>query len=194
MNVLYLGPPSPILSYLRSVEEVVTNSEDVFATHRHVPDFVVSCGYRHILPATICKEYAGRIINAHISLLPWNRGASPNAWAWYEGTEHGVTIHEIDAGVDTGAIVAQEQVYFGHGETLASSYALLQARLFGLFVGDWPYLRRGFRERRLDQPPGGSYHSKADTERVITPLLTHGWDTPVSVLQEAGRKARKESK
>jgi methionyl-tRNA formyltransferase len=52
-------------------------------------------------------------LNLHISLLPLNRGAHPAAWAIREGTKHGVTIHKIDSGLDTGEIVYQEEIdYF----------------------------------------------------------------------------------
>jgi len=49
-----------------------------------------------------------RLLNVHNSLLPRNRGVRPINWALKENeTRHGVTLHEIEPGVDTGAIVAQ---------------------------------------------------------------------------------------
>lgn len=46
-------------------------------------------------------------MNLHISYLPWNKGADPNFWSCIDGTPAGVTLHHIDAGVDTGDIIAQ---------------------------------------------------------------------------------------
>jgi methionyl-tRNA formyltransferase len=51
----------------------------------------------------------GRLLNVHNSLLPRHRGVRPINWALRSGdTRHGVTLHEIDAGVDTGPVLAQE--------------------------------------------------------------------------------------
>jgi hypothetical protein len=187
VRVLFLGPQdSPILSYLRSEAAEVVNTDDA-GIDLGWPDFIVSHGYRHILSPAACWKFARRAVNVHISLLPAGRGASPNAWAWYDGAPHGVTIHFLEALVDSGMVVAQHQVHFGEGETLATSYARLQAEAYRLFCGWWEY---GRPIAPLTGAIRETYHSKADTERVITPLLTHGWNTPVSILQEAGKKER----
>jgi len=69
-------------------------------------DFIVSFGYRHILKEPILRSVARPIINIHISYLPWNRGADANFWSWFKHTPKGVSIHEIDAGIDTGPVLA----------------------------------------------------------------------------------------
>jgi methionyl-tRNA formyltransferase len=70
-------------------------------------DLVVSFGYRHILKRAILETIRCPIINLHISYLPWNRGAHPVFWAIHDKTPLGVSIHEIDAGIDTGPIIDQ---------------------------------------------------------------------------------------
>ena len=65
-------------------------------------DFIVSYRYRHIISPEVINEIGGKVINLHISLLPWNRGADPNFWSWLEDTPKGVTIHYVDKGINIG--------------------------------------------------------------------------------------------
>jgi methionyl-tRNA formyltransferase len=184
MRVLFLGPDeSPTLGYLREFgEEVVaaTDPIDVDTVRRGQPDFLVSHGYRHIIKPPVLDLVPDRAINLHISYLPWNRGADPNLWSWIEDTPKGVTIHYIDAGVDTGDIIAQREVSFTGEETLASTYTQLQAEIHALFREAWPEIRQGRCDRRA-QTGEGSAHRVADRKRVER-LLAHGWDTPVASL------------
>jgi methionyl-tRNA formyltransferase len=97
-------------------------------------DFVVSFGYRYILRKNIIKKLNCPIFNLHISYLPYNRGAHPNFWAFYEKTPSGVTIHLIDEGVDTGSIIYQRYVNFDKGEiTFFDTYTRLLEDIEMLF-------------------------------------------------------------
>jgi len=72
------------------------------------PDLIVVVAYGHILPQTILDLPRHGCLNVHTSLLPKYRGAAPIQWAIANGeTETGVTIMKMDAGLDTGPIVAQ---------------------------------------------------------------------------------------
>ena len=151
-------------------------------------DFVVSFGYRHIIPEKVIDFYRGRIINIHMSILPWNRGADPNFWSWFDRTPKGVSIHAVDAGIDTGDVLAQRDVEMVSGHTLKSSYSLLITEAASLFAEQWTDLRR------LDWNPvkvvqGGSYHRSADKERWVN-RLPLGWDTPVRDVEELGMAGR----
>ena len=53
-------------------------------------------------------------------------GQDPNLWSFIEDTPKGVTIHEIDEGIDTGDIIFQKEIVLNSNETLASSYEKLQ--------------------------------------------------------------------
>ena len=121
-----------------------------------------------------------RAINLHISCLPWNRGADPNLWSFLDDTPKGVTIHFLDEGLDTGPIMAQEEVDFGVGATLKSSYDDLSRKIEELFIRLWPSIRLGKIHAR-EQPPGGSFHHRKD-RGTVEHLLYSGWDTPVADL------------
>mgnify|MGYP001619173875 CR=1 FL=1 len=186
MKILFLGySDSPLIDYLRS-----SGDEIVVMTARLTPeilrgcepDWIVSYGYRYIISPTLLALYPDQFINLHIAYLPWNRGADPNLWSWIGSTPKGVTIHYIDKGVDTGDIIAQREVAFGDQETLASSYARLQAEIQKLFREVWPGIKAGVASRQ-PQVGKGSYHCVADRERVEH-LLTGGYDTPTRNLRK----------
>lgn len=193
MRVVFLGPPdSPTLAYLRDAqgEEVFQTEEppDLAWLEDVAPDWIVSHGYRHIVRAPVLERFPDRIVNLHISLLPWNRGADPNLWSWLDDTPKGVSVHLMDSGVDTGDLLAQLEVHFTGEETLASSYAALQDAVVALFGERWPAIRTQ-RAARRPQRGAGSVHRVADRE-AVDHLLFAGWDTPVSALRGRSRSAR----
>jgi len=76
------------------------------------PDWVVCAGFMRIVGERVLDRFAGRIVNSHPSLLP----AFPGAHAVRSSLEYGVrvsgcTVHLVDAGVDTGPILAQQPVF-----------------------------------------------------------------------------------
>lgn len=72
------------------------------------PDLVCLCGFMQIVAPEFIAAFPNRIINIHPSLLPELPGLDTHARAIAAGAnEHGCTVHMVDAGVDTGAIIAQ---------------------------------------------------------------------------------------
>jgi len=81
------------------------------ATAAHEPDLIVSAGFMKILGPRFLSRFMGRIINTHPALLP----AFPGAHAVPEALAYGVkvtgcSVHLVDAGTDTGPILAQQPV------------------------------------------------------------------------------------
>ncbi|MDM7489303.1 phosphoribosylglycinamide formyltransferase [Rhodococcus sp. CSLK01-03] len=81
------------------------------AVAAHEPDLVVSAGFMKILGPVFLDRFGGRIVNTHPALLPAFPGAHavPDALA-YGVKVTGSTVHLVDAGIDTGPILAQEPV------------------------------------------------------------------------------------
>ncbi len=73
------------------------------------PDLIVVAAYGQILPQAILDLPRFGCVNVHASLLPKYRGAAPIQWAILDGeAETGVTIMKMDAGLDTGAMLARQ--------------------------------------------------------------------------------------
>lgn len=192
MKVLFLGPAcADLIDCMKDFGDEVVQTEDKITGDSPVLDnteFLVSYRYRHILKPDVLDRFPRRVINLHISCLPWNRGCHPNVWSFIEDSQKGVTIHYIDPGVDTGDILAQEEVQFSSTETLRTSYNTLSARIEELFKRTWPDIRSGRMEAR-PQPPGGSVHKMKDL-KTIEHLFVKGWDTPVADLIGKGVEPR----
>jgi methionyl-tRNA formyltransferase len=186
MRVLFLGASdSTILAHLHQLGVDVIQTSDIIADE--TADIIVSHGYRHILRQETLDRFPVAI-NLHVSYLPWNRGADPNFWSWVDNTPKGVTIHHIDAGIDTGDLIARREVEFeGEEWTLASSYDHLQDVLLDLFRDVWPLVTDG-RAPRIRQEDGGSFHLSAD-RAPYDELLSDQWDTPVAEVSRLRRPA-----
>lgn len=81
------------------------------ATAAHEPDLIVSAGFMKILGPTFLNRFPGRVVNTHPALLPSFPGAHavPDALA-YGVKVTGCSVHLVDAGVDTGPVLAQQAV------------------------------------------------------------------------------------
>ena len=116
------------------------------AVAAHQPDLVVTPGFMKILGPAFLDRFAGRIINSHPALLP----AFPGPHAVADALAHGVrmtgaTVHLVDAGVDTGPILAQRAVEVLADDTeerLHERIKIVERRLLVEVVAD--LIRRGY--------------------------------------------------
>lgn len=77
----------------------------------HAPDLVVSAGFMKLVGARFLARFGGRMINTHPALLPAFPGVhGPRDALAYGVKVSGATVFMVDAGVDTGRILAQEPV------------------------------------------------------------------------------------
>jgi methionyl-tRNA formyltransferase len=188
MRILLLCPyPEQVAKTFERCGDSVAVSTDQISSTPDV-DWIVSYGFRHIIREPLVSKFAGRMVNLHISYLPWNRGADPNFWSWFDDTPKGVTLHYIDAGLDTGDIIGQREVRFGPNETLRTSYEKLQGEIAQLFDDAWPLVRNCSLTARK-QITGGSYHRAIDKEPIWS-RLPLGHDTPVNEIKKLGERRR----
>ncbi|WP_434452900.1 phosphoribosylglycinamide formyltransferase [Lentzea sp. E54] len=109
------------------------------AVASYEPDLVVSAGFMKIIGEQFLARFGGRMINTHPALLP----AFPGAHGVRDALAYGVrvtgsTVHLVDAGVDTGPILAQEAVVVEPGdteETLHERIKVVERRLLVETVG-----------------------------------------------------------
>lgn len=143
-------------------------------------DLVISFGYRHILSPKILATARRPIINLHIGYLPFNRGAHPNFWSFYDGTPSGVTIHFLDEDIDTGDILLQRYVNFDNGEvTFEDTYTRLICEIETLFKENLNAILHN--ELMPFKPRGnGTYHGVEDL-----PAEFSGWNS--NIVEEITR-------
>ncbi|WP_026585310.1 phosphoribosylglycinamide formyltransferase [Bacillus sp. J33] len=84
-------------------------------------EYIILAGYMRLIGPTLLKEFEGRIINIHPSLLPAFPGKDAIGQALAADVKvSGVTVHYVDEGMDTGPIIAQEPVEINVDETRES--------------------------------------------------------------------------
>ncbi|OIK16758.1 phosphoribosylglycinamide formyltransferase [Bacillus sp. MUM 116] len=85
---------------------------------RHGVELVILAGYMRLIGPTLLREYQGKIVNIHPSLLPAFPGKDAIGQALAAKAEwSGVTVHYVDEGMDTGPIIVQERVRLDENET-----------------------------------------------------------------------------
>ncbi|MCC6664950.1 MAG: phosphoribosylglycinamide formyltransferase [Polyangiaceae bacterium] len=96
---------------------------------------VVLAGFMRVLTPVFLQAFAGRVINIHPSLLPAFPGVGAQAQALAHGVKvTGCTVHYVDAGVDTGPIIAQRALPVLDGDTVESLTARLLEQEHALMV------------------------------------------------------------
>ena len=102
---------------------------------RGVPAWIVMPKNAPIIKCQAVEAYGGKIINIHPSLLPSFPGKDAVGQALEAGVKvTGVTIHYVDAGMDTGPIIAQEAVVVSEGDTRESLQKKIQQVEHKLYV------------------------------------------------------------
>lgn len=100
-------------------------------------DFVVLAGYMHLLTPVFLDRFRDRIVNVHPSLLPQFPGARAIADALAAGVDTtGVTVHYVDEGLDTGAVIRQEPVTVEPRATLVDRIHAVEHRILSEVVKD----------------------------------------------------------
>jgi methionyl-tRNA formyltransferase len=103
-------------------------------------------------------------INTHPSYLPYNRGKNYNFWALKESTPFGVTLHLVDDGIDTGAIIAQREIHYDWTDTGETLYLKAKKEMVNLFNNSYPKIRAGSFPTKSQDSENASYHHSKDLE------------------------------
>ena len=142
MNVLLLSPiNSEINSFFEKNDVTYTQTHEKILIEPVVklnPDFILSYRYRHIIDEKFLQMVKVPIVNLHHSFLPFNRGAHPNFWSFYEDTPKGISIHLIDKGIDTGDIIYQEEIQLNLNSTFRETYKKLDDEIVDRFIKIYP--------------------------------------------------------
>lgn len=138
----------------------------------------------HIIGKNVIDLVPECIINLHISLLPWNKGADPNFWSFVGNTPKGVTIHRVSPEIDGGDILLQKEVTFDEkDETLKSSYSRLHNEIQKLFISNWDRIKKRQISEKA-QKGDGSFHYSRETSAIKAALGQDLWTEPISLLKQ----------
>jgi methionyl-tRNA formyltransferase len=147
------------------------------------PDACIVTAYGKILPEWLLRIPRLGCINVHSSLLPKYRGAAPVNWAIANGeTETGVTIMQMDPGMDTGPMLAKRAVAISPDETAIELFARLSAVGAALLSQTLPLIERG----QISPVP------QDDSQASYAPLLKRedgliDWSMPANRISDRVR-------
>lgn len=148
------------------VQSLLTTERQLKVVEEVQPDYLVSCGYRHIVPESVLELPKEGCLNLHPAYLPYNRGANPNVWSIVEGTPAGVTLHYMDGGIDTGPIVAQREVEVHFSDNGRDLYERLEDAQVELFKRYWPTIEAGEAQASDQVGEAGTYHDTNSFESL----------------------------
>ena len=187
MNILLLGPtPEKLLPCIDTRNDVVfTHNEKIdarFVLEKHI-EVLVSYNYRFIIRSNVLNTSGLLAINLHTSLLPFNRGAHPILWSVLEGTPLGVTIHQIDEGLDTGPIIVQKQLSSPEPESsLRQIHESANQELVELFYTNWSNIvTKNYSAHK--QQGLGTFHRSAQAKGFLA-ILENSWDTTIGEARQ----------
>ncbi len=131
-------------------------------------NFVIDIGlvvwWPHIIRQPLLGIARQGFINTHPSLLPHNRGKHYNFWAIVEAVPFGVTLHWIDAGIDTGDIVAQAEIFSSWEDTGQSLFDKARDAMVQLVRDCYPTIRSLNIPRQKQDHVAGSFHASKELE------------------------------
>ena len=130
-------PPVKVLAQEKGIDVFQPDSmktDEAFETiSKYEPDLIITAAYGKILPLRVLNIPSLGCINVHASLLPKYRGAAPVQYAIMNGDAvTGVTIMEMDEGMDTGAMIDKVEVPIDDKidtETLMAQLAVAGSKL-----------------------------------------------------------------
>lgn len=196
MKILFLGykeDETKLISFLRNKGHEVIHEDEKLTLKdfkKINPDYIISWGYRHLIKADVLNQYP-RIINLHPSLLPWNRSAYSNFFSFWRNTPKGITIHYIDAGIDTGNILLQEDITndkeFKNKKDLVDTYWYVREKMDNLFINNYEKLIK--HKIKGHKPKGkGTINYVKDFEMLEKKFKKHklwkGWNTKIKDLKQ----------
>ncbi|KAF1029161.1 MAG: Methionyl-tRNA formyltransferase [Burkholderia plantarii] len=142
-------------------------------------DVMVVAAYGLLLPQEVLDIPRHGCINIHASLLPRWRGAAPIHRAIEAGdAETGVTLMQMDAGLDTGAMLSEARVAIASDATTASLHDTLAAQGARLIVEALVELEREGRLAATPQPAEGVTYA----EKIAKHEASLDWREPAGVL------------
>ena len=137
--------------------------ENIERLRLYAPDLIVVAAYGLILPQAVLDIPPLACINTHASLLPRHRGASPITAALLAGDlETGVTLMKMDAGLDTGPVIAMDTLPIANDDTTATLTEKLSHLAASLLIRTLP---RWLADQITPQPQD---ESRATLTRLVT--------------------------
>tara|TARA_Y100000590_G_scaffold469438_1_gene656996 strand:- start:4849 stop:5988 length:1140 start_codon:yes stop_codon:yes gene_type:complete len=168
--------------------KVISKNKRIIISDLKNIDLIITFNYRFILKKKILKKLKRPAINLHMSYLPYNKGAHPNFWSFVENSPKGVTIHEIDKGLDTGPIIYQKKIIFNinkkRNDNFFKTYQILIFEIKKLFLDKInQILDKKYSAKK--QKNNGTFHYQSD----LPIFIRKNWKSKITKTLRMYKKA-----
>ena len=119
----------------------------------------------YLIPGEVI-EHCGLTVNFHPAFLPMNKGWHPHVYNILEGSQAGVTLHELSKYIDGGNIWAQKKMSVHPWECASDLYARLQSEIVDLFKDNWIKIKNGEITAYPQPSEKSSYNSKTKIDSL----------------------------
>jgi methionyl-tRNA formyltransferase len=162
------------------------DAKDVQRVRALRPDALVVAAYGLLLPAPLLEAGIHGALNIHASLLPRWRGAAPIQRALLAGDrETGISIMQMDEGLDTGPLIAQRGIPIGEDDDAGSLHERLAELGAQMIVAALTEIAAG-RARAIPQPEVGVTYAR----KIAKHETLLDWKRPAAELERAVRAYR----
>lgn len=124
------------------------------------PDWLITAYWAYLVPEPVIRSVRCGTVNCHPSPLPVNRGWYPYVHSILDGSDAGVSLHELEPQADTGAIWAQRHVTVRPFDTAFDLYTRLQGEIVALFRDAWPEIVSGHIRPVPQDASDATYHAR----------------------------------
>jgi folate-dependent phosphoribosylglycinamide formyltransferase PurN len=173
------------IEYLRPVNQSINSGLPARMYGRSAAEIVIVAGCDQLLDDAGRSLAAERMVNFHYSLLPAYRGKFSLFWQWYLAEPRpGISFHEVDGGVDSGAVIFQaalERREEGYDAMVGRAIEACERRLPDLLA----CLRSG-RRVAVEPPPTPSYFPARAFADLVTPTRRRTVDEVTTVFRRMG--------
>ena len=141
-------------------------------------DYIVGVHFPYIVSSEVLAIPKIGVLNLHPGYLPYNRGWHTPSWALLDDTPIGSTLHFMDDGLDTGDVIAQEEIAIRPDDTADALYQRLLVSELELFEKGWPLIDT-LSPPRKPQEGDGTSHKRSDLASESVQRLDLNSERPV---------------
>ncbi len=151
----------------------INDEDSIRAIRERGIDWLFIIGWSQIAGQAVLDAPGRGVLGIHPTLLPEGRGRAPIPWAILKGLEQtGVTLFKLDAGVDTGEILAQEVLPLAPQETAATLYSRVNEAHKTIISNIWNALVNDTLElRKQDESRVTTWEARTPEDGRITPEM-----------------------
>ena len=167
---------------LKSAGFNVTNifsKDDVTNIKSRHYDLLLSDRTQFLFPPNFINSLSCPRINTHPSLLPYHKGSQPVFWATILNHKLGISLHSIDAALDSGEIYTQSEVVYDELMTFSEVHRLCRQRIVENIKKIAKIIISGEQLIGSPQPSYCNEHHRLKESLVLLEKLPYGWNTKI---------------